>query len=161
MRATQSGALAREGLVYRKRRAIEYPPRIATISHFARRYVTSTKTYSQCFQASLSVQPMQPRKFSDRSNNATLKRLKLPTVTPGATSTLSPRLVLRWFSDAFSSSPTHVAINLQAPLYALLCQTPGSNAAVFQFPVMVKHPTSPCHTVRPLFLQLSRHYPLG
>ena len=60
--------------------------------------------------------------------DAALKRLKLPTITPGATSTLSASsasLFLLQFSDAFSSSLTHEAINLQPPSRTMLYQTPG------------------------------------
>ena len=71
--------------------------------------------------------------------NAARKRLKLATVTPGATSTLSassPSLFFccRWL-DAFSSSFTHAAINLQTPPCTALYHTPGSSAAVLQSPV--------------------------
>ena len=71
--------------------------------------------------------------------NAALKRLKLATVTPGATSTLSASsasLFLCRCSDAFSSSFTHAAINLQPPPRDALSQVPGSSAAVLQSPVM-------------------------
>ena len=71
--------------------------------------------------------------------NATLKRLKLATVTPGTTSTLSASsasvfLCRCW--DALSSSFTHAAINLQPPSLTVLHQAPGSSAAVFQSLVM-------------------------
>ena len=71
--------------------------------------------------------------------NAALKRLKLATVTPGATSTLSASsasLFLCRCSDAFSSSFTHAAINLQPPSCTVLYQAAGSSAAVLQSPVM-------------------------
>ena len=72
--------------------------------------------------------------------SAALKRLKLATVTPGATSTLSASstsLFLCRCSDAFSSSFTRAAINLQPLSPTVLYQTPGSSAAaVLQFPVM-------------------------
>ena len=70
--------------------------------------------------------------------NAALKRLKLATVTPGATSTLSASSVYLFLcrcSDAFSSPFTHAAINLQPPSCTVLYQAPGSSAAaVFQSP---------------------------
>ena len=58
--------------------------------------------------------------------NAALKRLKLATATQGATSTLSAcsvSLFLCWCLEAFSSSFTHAAINLQ-PLHVLCCTRP-------------------------------------
>ena len=71
--------------------------------------------------------------------NAALKHLKLATVTPGATSTLSASsvpLFLYRCSGAFSSSFTHAAINLQPLSRTVLYQTPGSSAAVLHSPVM-------------------------
>ena len=72
--------------------------------------------------------------------NATLKRLKLATATSGATSTLSASsayLLLCWlFSDDFFYFPTNAAMNLQPRSHTVLCQTPGSSAAVLQSPVM-------------------------
>ena len=56
--------------------------------------------------------------------NAVRKRLKLATVTPGATSTLSASSASLYFCrcwlDAFSSSLTHAAINLQPPSCTIL-----------------------------------------
>ena len=63
---------------------------------------------------------------------ATLKRLKLAKVTPGATSTMfaSPAyLFFCRFPDALCSSPTHEAINLQPPPHIVLYQTPRSSSA--------------------------------
>ena len=57
--------------------------------------------------------------------NAAPKRLKLPTVTPGATSTLSissaPLFYCR-LSGPFSSPLSHAAINLQPPSHTVLCR---------------------------------------
>ena len=64
--------------------------------------------------------------------NAPLKRLKLATATPDATSTLSASsasLFLCRCLDAFSSSFIHAAINLQPPSRTVLYQTPGLSAA--------------------------------
>ena len=49
--------------------------------------------------------------------NGTLKRLNLPTVTPGTTSTLSASIFLWQFLDPFSSSLIPATINLQHPLH--------------------------------------------
>ena len=71
--------------------------------------------------------------------NAALNRLKLATVTPGATSTLSAysaSLFLCRCWDVFSSSLTHAAINLQPRSRTVLYQAPGSSAPVLQSPVM-------------------------
>ena len=56
-------------------------------------------------------------------NAAAVKRLKLTTVTPGATSTLSASsasLFLYRCSDSYSSSFTHAAINLKPPSRTVL-----------------------------------------
>ena len=71
--------------------------------------------------------------------NAALKHLKLATVIPGATLTLSASsasLFLCRCLDAFLSSFTHAGINLQPPSRIVLYQAPGSSAAVFQSSVM-------------------------
>ena len=78
--------------------------------------------------------------------NASLKRLKLATVTPGASSNLSASsasLFLYRCSDAFSSSFIHAARKLQPSSRTVLYQASGSSAAVFQIL---------CHAVRALFL---------
>ena len=65
--------------------------------------------------------------------------VKLATVTPGATSTLSASsasLFLCRFSDTFSSCLTHAVINLQPPSHTVMYQARGSSAAVLQSPVM-------------------------
>ena len=70
-----------------------------------------------------------------RPINAALKRLKLATVTPGAItslSTSSASLFRCRFSDAFFSSSTHAAINLQPPSHTVLCLTPESSAVMPQ-----------------------------
>ena len=68
-----------------------------------------------------------------------LKRLKLPTVLPGAASTLSASsayLFLCRVSDAFPSSLTLAAINLPTNpfAYTVLYYTPGCSVVVLQFP---------------------------
>ena len=114
-----------------------------------RKITTTTKTTTQRHIIYNSVlSGFRPRYRHSRRHlrspwvgpiNATLKRLKLTTVTPGATSTLSASsasLFLCRCSNAFSSSFTHPAINLQPPSRSVLYQTPGSSAAVLQSPVM-------------------------
>ena len=85
--------------------------------------------HSRCRLGSPSIGPI----------NAVLKRLKLTTVTPGSTSTLSASstsLFLCRCSDAFSYCFTHADINLQPPSRSVLYQTPGSSAAVLHSPIM-------------------------
>ena len=103
---------------------------------FVPKDITSTTPYSQGFQALLSAQPTPLREsLGVGPINAALKRLKLPTVTPGATLVLSTSLFLYRFSGAFYSSLTH-AINLQTLSHTVLYKTPGSSAAVLQSPVI-------------------------
>ena len=97
---------------------------------FPQKGITSRRPcllFSGLFQASLSAQPTPLREGSPWVGpiNAALKRLELATVTPDGTSTLSApsaSLSLCRFSDAFSSSLTHAAINLQSPSHTVLYQ---------------------------------------
>ena len=69
--------------------------------------------------------------------NAALKRLKLATVIPSPTLTLSASyasLSVCRCSDAFSYSFTHAAMNLQPLSRTVLYLASGSSAAVFQSP---------------------------
>ena len=147
--------------------------RIATTFHLLPKAYAIYNTVFPGFQTSLSAQ----RRLGNRwvgPINTVLKLLKLATVTPGATSTLSASsasLFLCRFLDAFPSSLTYAAINLQPPWHAALYQTRGQCGGA-PVPRDAKHPTILCHPTHPLFLllprpmfsrvfQLSRHNPLG
>ena len=70
---------------------------------------------------------------------AALNRLKLPTVTPGATTTWSASsvsLILCRYLGIFSSSLIHAAMHLQPPLDTVLYQAAGSSVAVLEYSVM-------------------------
>ena len=142
-RAIQRGALAREGLVQRQPRAMssDAPPRIATIILILILLVPRICTLRHnTYNTVLSGFPGFPIGAADAVSgvlgvgpiNAALKRLKLSTVIPGVTSTLSASsafLSLYRFSDAFSSFLAHAAINLQPPSHTVLYQTPGSRSS--------------------------------
>ena len=132
------GALDGESWVFHQPRAIQYPTgwllsRICTEKHSIYNSALSG------FQFSLSAQSSNQRLRSPWVGliNAALKRLKLATVTPSATLTLSAStasLFLCRCSDAFSSSFTHAAINLKPSSCTVLCytmyHTPGSSAVM-------------------------------
>ena len=93
------------------------------------------------FSVFMLAEPRPLREFWFGPINAALKRLKLPTVTPGAASALSSSSVSLFvcrLSDAFSSFLAHAAINLEPPLHTglYLYQALGSSAVVLQSPVM-------------------------
>ena len=99
----------------------------------ARRRIASTTTpHSQGFRFLYRHSGRRLGSPCIGPNNAALIRFKLATVTAGATSILSAfsaSLFLCRCSDAFFSSFTDAAINLQPPSRtALLYQTPGSSA---------------------------------
>ena len=105
----------------------------------ASKCIVSTTLYSQGFR--FLYRHIRRRLGNPwvRPINAALKHLKLATVTPGATSTLSTSytfLFLCRCSDAFPSSFTHAAINLQPLSRAVLYQAPEPSAVVFQPPVI-------------------------
>ena len=103
----------------------------------APRRIASTTPYSQGFRLLFRYSRRRLRSSWVGPINAALKRLKLATVTPSATSTLSSaHLFLCRCSDASSSSFTHVTVNLHPPSRTVLYQAPGSSAAVLQSPVM-------------------------
>ena len=107
--------------------------------HHAPKRIASTTPYSQGFRFLYRHSRRRLGSPWIGPINAALKRLKLATVTSGATSTLSASsasLFLCRCSDAFSSSFTHAAIHLQPPSRTVLYQTPGLSAAVLQSPVM-------------------------
>ena len=127
-------ALDRESLIYRQPQAIRYPPpRNRNNFAFVSKSIAYTTPYSQGFRLlyrhsrrRLGIPGVGPI-------NTALKRLKLTTATPGATSTLSASsasLSLCRCSDAFHSSFTHSVINLQPPSRIVLYQTPGSSTGV-------------------------------
>ena len=109
--------LGRESLVYRQPRAIRYPPPPdRNYLEFAPKDIVSTAPYSRSFRFLCRHSRHRLGSTWVGSIDADLKYLKLAaTVTPGTTSTLSASsayLFLCRCSDAFSSSFTHVAINL-------------------------------------------------
>ena len=142
---------------------------------FAHKSITSTTVYHRGFR--LLYQCSRHRFGSSLVGpiNATLKHLKLATVTPGAASILSTYFASSFpcrFLGAFSSSMAHAAINLWTPSHTVLYQTSGSSAAVSRVPRDTKHSMIIYHANRPLsllssrstfscVLQLSRHDPLG
>ena len=131
---------------------------------FAPKGITSTTPYSQglrfLYRHSLShlgspwVGPIK----------AALKHLKLATVTPGATSiwsASSASIFLCRCSNAFSSSFTHTAINLQSPSRTALHQIPGSSAAVLQSTVIPNNSrrSSATHSVHYFSFPLGPRFP--
>ena len=138
--------------------------------------IASTTSYSQNFRFLYRHNRRRLENPWVGPINAGLKRLKLATVTPGATSTLSASsayLFLCRCSDAFPSSFTHAAIHLQPSSRTVPYQTPRSSAAVLQPPVMPNSrrysatqsvdffSVPPGPRLFPRVLQLSRHDPLG
>ena len=115
------------------------PPRITTISHLHPKKDMASTTLSEVF---IFLYRYSRRRLGSPwvgPTNAAPKRLKLVTVTLCAISTLSASfasLFLCRCTDAFSSSPTYAAINLQPPSRTVLHQTPRSSAAVLQSLVM-------------------------
>ena len=97
------------------------PPSNRNCLAFAPKGIASTTPYSQGSQASLRIGTTDAAQGVPwvAPINVALKRLKRPTVTPSATSTLSASLAslfLYRFSDAFSfsfsSSLAYAGINL-------------------------------------------------
>ena len=140
------GALAREGLVS-PATSHPIPPESQLPRTCTQRYNIYKTLYHQG-SASLSAQPMLLREFLARPIKTALKRLKLPTVLPGAASTLSASsasFFLCRVSDAFPSSLTLAAINLPTPSHTLCCITPQGIVWWYSSSRDAKHPTILCH----------------
>ena len=105
----------------------------------APKLIASTTPYSQGFRSLYKHSRRRSGSPWVGPINAALKRIKLAIVTSGAPSTWSApsaSLLLCRCLDAFSSSFTHSAINLQPPSRTVLYQAPGSSEALFQSLVM-------------------------
>ena len=125
-RATERGALAREGLVYCQPWVIRCPPPNHNYLVSAHKGVTSTTPYFQGSLASLLMQPTTLRDSLCWPNQRGSEMSQAFYDHPSGNLTLSASSASLFcqFSGAFSSSLTHLSKQPSTPfVYCVLCCT--------------------------------------